>query len=113
MISPRSFKKALSLILLFAFVGALATPAMGAMGKTYKMAGKIVAIDLDANTVVVDVPIEKNKVYRVAGPLADDAVLKKGMQKGVSLKDFQVGEKVTVEWKVTEKGHLVKMLSAK
>ncbi len=105
----RYAKKVLPLFLIAAFVGALAVPGMGATPKIYKMKGKITAIDLEYNTVVVDVPIGK-KTYTVAGPLAKDAVLKKGNKTDVTLKDFQKGESVVVEWEVTEKGHIVKQL---
>jgi len=104
-------KKALIFFIVLTFMGAFAAPGMAAAAKIYKMKGKIIAVDLDYNTVVVDVPIGK-KIFRVAGPLSPDAVLKKGGGKA-SLSDFHEGEWVTVEWEHTDKGHIVKMLVAK
>lgn len=106
-----TIKRILPFFLVLAFVGALAVPTSVAASKTYKMKGKITAIDLEYNTVVVDVPIGKKKVYTVAGPLVQDAILKKG-NKAATLKDFQKGESVVVEWTVTDKGHIVKLLVA-
>lgn len=85
----------------------LGSPAIAAE-KTYTMKGKIAFVNEKENIVVVDVPLA-NGTFRVAGPLASDAVLKKG--KGpATLADFKVGEKVTVRWKATAKGHLIEFL---
>ena len=108
----QTVKRVLPFLLVLAFVSVLAVPGAQAV-KTYKMKGTITAIDQQDNTVVVNVPLEKKEVYTVAGPLAPNAILKKGGKTGVSLKDFNVGDPVIVEWEVTDKGHLIKMLAAK
>ncbi len=88
-------------------------PAAATGPKTYKMIGKISAIDLKFNTVVIDVPLTEKKIFTVAGPLAKDVTLKKGNKKNVTLKDFKVGDKVVVEWEPTPEGHLIKRLVSK
>ena len=79
--------------------------------RIYKMVGDITAIDLTYNTVVVEVPLV-GKTFTVGGPLSSEAVVQKGGQ-SVDLADFQVGDRVTVKWKLTEKGHLIVFLKAK
>ena len=108
----RNSKKVIALLSALLLVSVWTMPAMAAAPKVYKMSGKITAVDLKDNTVVVDVPMGKKEIYTVAGPLAQDAVLKKG-NKTATLKDFQKGESVIVEWEVTDKGHIVKQLIAK
>jgi hypothetical protein len=75
-----------------------------------KMVGKITYIDPLHKTVVVEVPIGKTaaeeQLFTVAGPLASGAKLTKG-SRTVELKDFKVGEQVTVKWKEIETGHLI------
>lgn len=79
--------------------------------KIYQMAGDITAIDLEYNTVVVEVPL-KGKMLTVGGPLSSEAVLKKGGQL-VSISDFRVGDRVMVKWKLTEQGHTILALMAR
>lgn len=79
--------------------------------RLYRMVGDITAIDLDYNTVVIEVPLE-GKLFTVGGPLSHDAILKKG-NLSVDLIDFMIGDRVTVEWKPTEQGHLILLLQAK
>jgi len=79
--------------------------------RIYKMVGDITAIDLTYNTVVVEVPLV-GKTFTVGGPLSSEAVVQKGGQ-SADLADFQVGDRVTVKWKLTEKGHLIVFLKAK
>ena len=81
-----------------------AVPA-AASQKTYTMKGRIKYIETSHNTVVVDVPLG-HKIFRVAGPLSHDAVLKKE-GKTASLADFKPGDLVTVRWMAKESGHLV------
>jgi hypothetical protein len=88
-------------------------PALAAAPKIYKMEGKISAIDLQDNTVVIQVPITEKNIFTVAGPLAKNATLKIRDKKEVTLKDFKVGEKVVVEWEPLPDGHLIKRLEAK
>jgi len=90
-----------------------ATPSLAAKPKIYKMEGKISAIDLQYNTVVIQVPLTKKNVFTVGGPLAKDAVLKRGNKKDVSLKNFKVGDTVIVEWEPTSQGHVIKLLKSK
>jgi len=105
------FNKTILLLLIFCLVGTFVIPTMSTAAETYKMKGKITAIDTKDNTVVVNVRMEKGKIYTVAGPLAPNAVLKKGKKSDVMLKDFNVGESVIVEWEVTSNGHIVKQLT--
>jgi hypothetical protein len=79
--------------------------------KVFKMAGKIAAIDLDHNTVIVEVPVGE-RLFTVGGPLSPEAVLKRGGQ-SVGLADFRTGDRVTVTWEATERGHLILSLKAR
>ena len=79
--------------------------------KIYQMVGDITAIDLVHDTVVVEVPLV-GKTFTVGGPLSSEAVLKRGGQ-SVNLVDFQIGDRVTVKWKLTKEGHLILLLKAK
>ena len=79
--------------------------------KVFKRAGEIAAIDLDHNTVVVEVPVGK-RLFTVGGPLSPEAVLQRGGQ-SVGLADFRTGDRVTVTWETTERGHLILSLKAK
>jgi len=45
--------------------------------RMYRMVGDITAIDLDYNTVVIEVPLE-GKLFTMGEPLSHDAILKKG-----------------------------------
>ena len=99
----------LACLFTLAAVPASAAPAP----KIYRMEGTIAAIDLQFNTVVVNVPLTGKKIFKVGGPLAKDAVLKKGGKTDLTLKDFKVGDKVIVEWQPTPQGHLIRMLKAR
>ncbi len=79
--------------------------------KIYRMTGDISAIDLRYNTVVIEVPLA-GKTFTVGGPLSSKAVLKKG-SRSVGLKDFRIGDRVTVKWEATTQGHLILALNAK
>jgi hypothetical protein len=79
--------------------------------RIYLMTGDITAIDLEYNTVVIEVPLE-GKSFTVGGPLSHEAILKKGGQK-VDLSAFQVGDRLKVKWEATEKGHVILSLNAK
>jgi hypothetical protein len=80
-------------------------------GEVYVMSGKIQAVDLQAETAVINCP-EGKEMFTVAGPLAPKAELTKG-GKPAQLKDFKEGENVTVKWKTAPEGHLILMLTAK
>jgi len=96
------------------FVMTLMVPAVPAANpKFYKMAGKISAIDLKFNTVVINVPITEKKNFKVGGPLAKDAILKKENKENVSLRDFKVGDKIVVEWESSPQGPVLKLLKFK
>ncbi len=88
----------------------LAGPASAS--KVYVMTGTLSAVDLGCNTAVVKVPLGQGKTFVVAGTLAPDVVLKKGGLKA-RLEDFQPGEKVTVKWRSTTKGHKILALIAR
>jgi hypothetical protein len=79
--------------------------------KVYEMVGDITAIDLAHNTVVIEVPLERG-TFTVGGPISERAVLFRGEQ-SVELSDFQVGDRVTVKWEATERGHLILFLKVK
>ncbi len=107
-------RKGIGGITILCLIATLMLPfsASASIPKTYKMVGKIYAIDLKYNTVVVNVPLTEKKIFRVGGPLAPNAVLKKGNKEKPTLEDFKVGDKVVVEWEATPKGHLIHRLEA-
>ena len=80
-------------------------------GMAYLMTGKISAIDLAYDTVVIEVPMA-SKTFTVGGPLASDARMIKDDQTA-GLDDFKVGEGVTVKWHSTPQGHVIDRLVAK
>ena len=98
-------------ILLFSASLFLLCASTIAAEKRYVMKGEIRAIELDYNTVVIEVPLGK-KMFTVGGPLSSNAVLKK-RGRLAKLADFLVGEVVTVRWKATEKGHIIEGLEGK
>ena len=79
--------------------------------KVYEMVGDIAAIDLAYNTVVIEVPLERG-TFTVGGSISARAVLFRGEQ-SAELSDFQAGDRVTVRWEATERGHLILFLKAK
>jgi len=106
--------KKIMVLAVMAFAGlAITCPAMGAtrIYNLYKMTGKIAAIDHTYNTVVVYVPLANGQVFVVGGPLATNAILKKGSALA-TLSDFRVGEMVVVKWSPTDTGHLIKMIQS-
>ena len=78
----------------------------------YKMGGEITAIEKDYNTVVIEVLLGNNQLFTVGGPLSEGAVLKKEGQP-VGLSSFAIGDKVTVLWRATEKGHIIDRLETR
>jgi hypothetical protein len=78
--------------------------------KTYLMTGKITAIDLAYDTVVIEVPMQ-SKTFTVGGPLASDAKMIKNDQTAM-LDDFNVGDRVMVTWHSTPDGHVIDRLAA-
>jgi hypothetical protein len=81
-------------------------------GRVYVMTGTLSAVDLGCNTAVVKVPLGGGKIFVVAGTLAPNVVLKKGGLRA-RLEDFQPGEKVTVKWRSTDRGHQILALIAR
>ena len=81
------------------------------IGKVFMMSGKITAVDLQYNTVVIACP-EDGQRFTVGGPLSKTAELKAG-EKTARLSDFKKDEAVIVKWKATRKGHLILMLASK
>jgi len=107
-------KRSLSIYLLaagLAFFLSFSFAAAEAAERVYRMQGKITAIDLKHDTVVVEVPVQGGKLLTVGGPVAPDAVVEKA-GKSARLKDFNLGDRVTVKWKVTERTHLILSLKA-
>jgi hypothetical protein len=100
---PRhNYSKAISAAIVFTLL--LACPLI-VFGQSYKMTGKISAVDLSNQTLVVEVPLG-SQMFTVAGPLAADAKLTRA-NKPAMLKDFKVGEKVSVTFHSTDKGHVI------
>jgi hypothetical protein len=77
--------------------------------RVYSRSGKISAINLIDNVVVVEIPVP-NDSMTVGGALAPNAKVTKG-NRAATLDDFTVGEPVTVRWRVTETGHTIEGLS--
>ena len=109
--AKKSFRRILTAGALFFVALGMTAPAMGEtkIYSLYKMTGKIKAIDLTYQTVVIDVPLANGQTFVVGGPLATNAVLKdKGMPPKLS--DFHMGQRVVVKWSPTHQGHLIRML---
>ena len=73
--------------------------------------GKITAIDIDSNTVVVEASL-RGKIYNVGGPISPRAVLRKA-GRPASLPEFVIGDKVTVKWGIATEGHIIEALKCK
>jgi hypothetical protein len=107
--AKKSMKAAVAAIVVLAFLAT--TPAV-TFASTYNMTGKISAIDLSHQTVVIQCPLASNQIFTVGGPLAPGAKMSKNMKKA-DLNDFMVGERVTVKWHSTPQGHVIDRLVAK
>jgi len=79
--------------------------------RIYQAWGEISAIDVEYNTVVVEVPMA-GRTSTVGGPLSPGAILEKA-GKPVDLRTFGLGDGVIVKWQVTDKGHTILALKAK
>lgn len=108
MIGKRNFATGVVTAVVLAF---LITAPTVVFGNTYLMTGKISAIDLAYDTIVIEVPMV-SKTFTVGGPLAEDAELVKNNQTA-ALNDFNVGQQVTVKWHSTPQGHVIDRLVAK
>jgi hypothetical protein len=86
-------------------------PAISAAAQSGGLSGKITAIDTSANTVVIEVPKDK-QMFTVAGPLAPMGKLSKG-GKSAKLSDFKPGDQVSVSYKSTPNGPVIQSLVAK
>ncbi len=102
-------KVTLSVVLSLMMVITMVSITYASRVRVYEMEGRITAIDLNAQTVVVNVPMGRKNIFTVAGPLAKDAVLKRDHKKA-TLAEFRVGERVLVAWVSTYQGHLIKRL---
>jgi hypothetical protein len=104
-------KNFVTVIVTVVVLAVLTTVPTIVFGMIYLMTGKISAIDLAYDTVVIEVPMV-SKTFTVGGRLADEAVLLKNNQTA-GLSDFSVGEQVTVKWHSTPQGHVIDRLVAK
>jgi hypothetical protein len=102
MANKTCFSKIIPMVLIFIFV--LAFPFI-VFGQSYKMTGKITGIDLNHQTIVIEVPLG-SQMFTVGGPLAPDVRLTRA-DKPVKLKDFHVDEIVTVVFHSTDQGHVI------
>ena len=64
----KHINKAILFLLIFCLVGTFAIPTMSAAAETYKMKGKITAIDTKDHTVVVNVHIKKGNFTQSPAP---------------------------------------------
>jgi hypothetical protein len=80
-----------------------------AEGKVRQLRGDISGINLDHRTVVIQAPVG-TQTFTVGGPLDSDATLTRNGSPA-DLKDFKVGETVTVRWRSTPNGHVIMALS--
>ena len=104
----KNFSKPILIVFVLTLVLAFPFIVFGMAHDSYKMTGKITAIDLNYQTIVVEVPLE-NQRFTVGGPLAPDAKLMKNDQ-SAKLSDFSVNEKVTVIFHSTDQGHVIDQL---
>ena len=81
------------------------------VSEVFVMSGKVKAAEPQYNTAVVECPVG-GQMFTVAGPLAPQAVLKKGGE-STQLENFKEGDHVQVKWQATKNGHLILMLAAK
>jgi hypothetical protein len=82
-----------------------------AADKVYMMRGEITAIERTSNEVAI-VAQDKNNKFRLNATISPNGVLKKS-RKGVSLGDFLIGDKVTVQWRTTDTGHFIVALKSR
>ena len=109
MIRKKSLITGVAMVVILTF---LATAPTIVFAKAYKMTGKISAIDLADNTVVIQCPLASHQIFTVGGPLAAGAKLTIN-NKQASLNDFKVGERVAVRWHSAPQGHVIDRLVAK
>ena len=98
------------LVLIIAAIGFSGSVALASQDM-HELGGKISAINLSENIVVVKCPVGST-FLTVGGQLANKPVLMKG-DMSVSLNDFKVGEHVLVGWKSMANGPVIDRLIAK
>jgi hypothetical protein len=103
--SGQNYPKAIPAVIVITLV--LACP-LSVLGQPYQMTGKITSIDLNYQSIVIEVPLG-SQMFTVGGPLASDAKLTKAGQ-SAKLSDFSVNEKVTVIFHSTDQGHVIDRL---
>ena len=103
--NPGNFRKIILGALPLMILAMLCVPA-GAQSQMYTMTGKIAAIDLEHDTVVVEVPVKDDQMLTVGGPLVSDARIRKGGQ-STDLDQFNIGESVAVTWQKTDETLLI------
>jgi hypothetical protein len=104
----QNYPKTILAIIVFTLLLACPLIVFGESYKSYKMTGKISAIDLTHQTITIEVPLAA-QMFTVAGPLAADARLTKA-NKPATLKDYNVGERVTVIFHSNDQGHVIDRL---
>lgn len=99
-------------IALFTFILVAGVGSVSAKkSQVYTMTGRIAAINLNYDTVVVEVPVKDGQLMTVAGPLVDNAQLKKDGRNS-NLQDFEIGNQVTVTWEKNDDGLFIRRLVA-
>lgn len=83
-----------------------------AAAESYQLSGRLTTVDPGYRTVVVQVPMADDKTFTVAGPLTDNAILRRE-GRTVKLNEFEVYDWVTVEWESTGEGHKIIRLISK
>ncbi|MEJ2167616.1 MAG: hypothetical protein P8185_07025 [Deltaproteobacteria bacterium] len=108
MVKKKHFRKVIPVVLIVTLVLACPFAVFGKTQNSYKMTGKITAINHQYQTIVIEVPLG-SQMFTVAGPLAPDAKLTKAGQPA-KLSDFAVNETVTVIFHSTNQGHVIDRL---
>ena len=95
-------------VFVFLLIG-LFTSGAHAEGKVHSLKGEISGINLTHSTVVIQAPVG-TQMFTVGGPLDSAATLTRN-GRPAGLKDFKVGETVTVRWRSTPNGHVIEALT--
>ena len=104
-------KRWIPVILVTALLVLASVPLHAYAGKVHTMEGKISAVEPTYNTVVVEVPVGKDRLFTVGGPLVADAEVKKH-GRSANLEDLSNGDSVVVTWRSTPNGHVIEKLIA-
>lgn len=100
-----------AVIFCLVFLVCLSTVVAHSENRIHTMTGKISALNLPHDTVVIQVPLG-SQMFTVGGPIDADATLTKN-GRSVELKDFNVGETATVTWRTTLSGHQIQSLTVR